>query len=116
MPSFLVVLIIAATVTFGALNLRERMRGARRPLLIGAHLLLAIGGLEALASSGALAEAAANGGWGRAAAALLATALGCGLLSAALRRSHPPTASGLLGAHAVCGAAGLVVALGWAWG
>ena len=110
MASILIVCVIAATVALGVWNLTLWMGGRRKPVAVGAHLLLGIGGLEAFVVTGG----AGSGSLGFAAAALLAAALGCGLLGAVVRRSYGGAANVLLAAHALCGASGLGAALVWA--
>ena len=110
----IVILVLATTIALGLSNLFAWMRGARKPLMIGAHLLFAIGGLESFVAGGG-AAGGVGGQWGPIAAGLLAAALFCGLLGAIIRKNARGVADVLLATHAILGVLGFVAVLGWAF-
>ncbi len=116
MPKLPIIVLMIAAAALGAANLRQHFRGVRKPLLIGAHLLLALGALEVLvfylkdANSG---EGLPAGTFGNVAAALMAAAAFAGLLTPVLGRKSPQYANMTLTAHVGCGAFGLLAATLW---
>lgn len=110
----LVLLIVA--VVLGAANLVLRVRGIRKSVLIGVHLLVGIGALEVLvfylkdANGG---EGTPAGSWGNVAAGLLAAAVFIGLISPILGKNSKPLSNSLLVAHVGCGLAGAITAVAW---
>jgi hypothetical protein len=116
MPRFPVLAILVAAVSLGAVNLFLRSRGVRKPILIGSHLLLGLGALEAVVyllkdSNGA--DGAPSGNYGNIAAGFLALAAFSGLLSPILGRRSQGAANALLTSHVSCGLAGFLSALAW---
>jgi hypothetical protein len=111
-----IALIVTAAVALGAYNLWLRLRGLRKPMVIGAHLMAGIGSLVVLvfylkdANNG---EGMAAGPFGNVAAALLALAVLSGLLGPILGRDSRRISNALLTAHATCGVAGFLTALAW---
>ncbi len=111
-----IVLILIAAVALGGYNLWLRLRGLRKPMVVGAHLMAGIGSLVVLvfflkdANAG---EGIAAGPFGNVAAAFLALAVLSGLLGPILGRDSRQIANALLAVHATCGAAGFVTALAW---
>ena len=92
------------------------LRRVRRPVLVGAHLLLGVGGIETMvmllrgAPNGDVAPA---GLLGTVAAALLAGALLSGLAAPLVARQSRATANVALATHAGFGVAGFIVFLTW---
>ncbi len=111
-----VLILLAAAVGLGAVNLALRLRGARKSVLIGVHLLLGIGALEVLvfflkdANGG---DGLPAGPWGNVAAGLLGAAVFIGLISPILGKNSKPLSNLLLVAHVGCGLAGAVTAAAW---
>ncbi len=116
MTTFPIVAILGAAVAAGAVNFGLRLRGQRRPMLIGLHLLLGIGGLEVLVfflkdiNGG---EGVPAGPWGNIAAGLLAIAVFIGLLSPIVAKNSRPLSNALLVAHVASGALGAITAFIW---
>jgi hypothetical protein len=117
MTAFPIVAMLGGAVALGAANLGLRLRGERRPVLIGIHLLLGIGGLEVLVyflkdiNGG---EGIAAGPYGNIAAGLLALAVFIGLISPLVAKEYPARSKAMLVAHVACGAVGAVTAVLWA--
>ena len=110
-----VLILVCATAAVGALlGVRYLRREARKPMLIGLHLLLGIGALEVVAYS--LWGAQQDGGvpkLGAAAAGALAAAMFIGLLAPIVGRRSRQTMSVALAAHASVATAGLALAVIW---
>lgn len=110
-----VLILICATAALGVLlGIRYIRREARKPMLIGLHLLLGIGALEIVAYS--LWGAQQEGGVPRvgvAAAGALAGAMFIGLLAPILGRRSRQTMNIALTAHASVATAGLALAVIW---
>jgi hypothetical protein len=94
------------------------LRGRRnRPMLIGTHLLLGIGGAEALLlahRSVASGGAASGSSQANLALGLIAAAIFAGFLAPVVGRNSRATGNLALAAHATLAAAGVGVALVWA--
>ncbi len=109
--------ILGGAVALGAVNLKLRLEGQRKPVLLGIHLLLGIGALEVLvfflrdANGG---EGVPAGPYGNIAAALLAMAVFIGLLSPIVAKNSRSLSNALLVAHVASGSLGAVTALVWA--
>ena len=92
------------------------LRRVRRPVLVGTHLLLGVGGIETMVM---LLRGAPNGDvapvgmLGPVAAGLLAGALLSGLAAPLISRNSRTTANVALATHAGFGLAGFVVFLTW---
>ena len=110
-----VLVILTAAVLLGLYLLLLYLRGDRRPVLIGFHLLLGLGGLETLVMllhgtpDGA---AAPEGTLGQTAAVFLVVAVITGLSAALLRRSRL-MANLVLAAHAGTASIGFLLVLYW---
>lgn len=108
--------LLVVAVGLGAANLFLRLRGVRRSVLIGVHLLFGIGALEVLvylikdANGG---EGVGAGHWGNVAAAFLGAAVFIGLISPVLAKNSRPLSNALLAAHIGCGLAGAITAAAW---
>lgn len=109
----LLVLTLAAGVAAGLLFLQR----ARRPWLVTAHLVLALGATAAVAL---LVSGLVSGGPagarppGLLPLAMLAVALAAGWSAGRIARRRRPAATLLLAGHAVLGVAGFLVFLAWA--
>jgi len=114
-----VILLLSAAVALGLYNLVNFLRGDRKSVVIGLHLLLGLGSLMALvyflkdASDG---EGAPAGSFGNVAAGFLALAAFSGLVGPLLAQRSKPTANVVLAAHACCGVAGFLTCLAWSYG
>jgi len=110
-----VLLLVGATAALGLLlGVRYVRREARKPMLVGLHLLLGIGALEVLAYSlwGAQ-DGAGVPAQGAAAAIALAAAMFIGLLSPILGRRSRRTMSIALAAHASVATVGIALSVIW---
>ena len=90
--------------------------GVRRPVLVGAHLLLGVGGIETmvmLLGGAPNGDVAPSGLLGPVAAGLLAGALLSGLATPLVARQSRTTANVALATHAGLGLAGFIVFLAW---
>lgn len=110
-----ILILVCATAALGLLlGVRYLRREARKPMLIGLHLLLGIGALEVTAYS--LWGAQQDGGvpkLGVAAAFALAAAMFIGLLAPIIGRRSRQTMSVALAAHASVATVGLALVLIW---
>ena len=105
-------LILAAAAGLGAYNLLLWSRGERRPGLAAAHLLLGVGGAEALVAilhGSDAAEGDPMRHTANMALLFLAAAILTGFAGPLLRKSG--FANLALAAHVCCGAAGFLLAL-----
>lgn len=111
------VLIITTGVAIGVYLGLLYLRGVRpRKIVLGAHILLGMGGLEQLAilMRGAPSGAALNvGSFGTGAAALFALALLSGFTAPLLGQRSRRNGEFMLATHALTGAAGFVLLLVW---
>jgi len=113
-----VLLLLGAAAAIGLYMGQRHLRGARnRPMLIGVHLLLGIGGLEVMVMLlwGPDADPVGAGTRGAAGLAtiLLAAALFCGLLAPLIGRGSRRLMTAALATHAGIAAAGVVALLVW---
>jgi hypothetical protein len=114
-PALLLITVaVAIGVYLGLLYLR---RERPRRIVLGAHILLGIGGLEQLAiflrgatPSGATVNVGSSG---TAAAALFALAMLSGLIAPLLGQKSRRNGEFMLATHALAGAAGFVLLLIW---
>jgi|SRR5271157_4965054 len=100
-----VIVIFTAAITLGLVMLVLRLRGRRKPVLIGFHFLLGAGGLEQLAmlmSRTSLKPTAAG---------LVLLALICALTAAIIGKAAPRTAAMVFATHIAFGIAGFLVLL-----
>lgn len=110
-----VLVILSATVLLGLYLGLLYLRGERKPVLIGVHFLLGIGGLETLVMllhgtpDGA---AAPEGSLGKTAAVLFVVSVISGVSAAMLRRSRL-IANTVLATHVGVGAVGFMLLLYW---
>ena len=112
MLAFLILLLLSAVVAIGATMGLQYLRGTKRkPIMIGLHLLLAIGTLEPMlillngTPNGETLAAQNLGEW---AAGLVALALFLGLIAAVLARRGVPRAGWILALHAAAGFSGFL--------
>jgi hypothetical protein len=111
----------AALLTFGAglglyLGLLY-LRRVRRPVLVGAHLLLGAAGIETMVITlrGKADGVITTGSFGIVAVALLAAALVSGLSAPLLGKRSRQRMNILLAIHAGIGLSGFVMFLTWLW-
>eukprot|EP01037_Dinobryon_pediforme_P006658 gene6658-6728_t len=112
MLGLLILLLLTTVVALGATMGLQHLRGIKRkPMMIGLHLLLAIGTMEPLlillggTPNGETLPNAALGEW---AAGLVAMALFLGLVAAILARRAVAGAQWILAVHAAAGVSGLL--------
>ena len=108
------VLVLMAAAALGAYNLWLWLRGERRPVLIGAHLLLGVGGAEALVAylhqSGLTDDDPARQTV-KLALLLLAGSIFTGFAAPLLGKNARGAANALLAAHVCAGLAGIFIVL-----
>ena len=119
MPMFPFIVLPLAAMALGLVLVILHLRGIRKPLLIGLHLLLGLGALELLVVL--LKGTPSSDGWpagdfGNVAAGFLALAAFIGLLTPILGRRSRLTANAMLVAHVGAGVAGVVLCIAWASG
>jgi hypothetical protein len=117
MTTLPVVLILTAAAGLGAYMLLLRFRNERRPGLIAAHLLLGVGGAEALVMllhGSGLAEDSPTRGVAKLALGFLVAAIFSGFAAPMLGRNSPGVGNGLLTAHVCCGFLGFAFGLAFA--
>jgi hypothetical protein len=111
-----VLVLLSAAVALGAYLLLLYVRGVRKPVVIGFHLLLGVGALEQMAL---LLHGTPNGDAARLgivpAAAIIAVSLMTALIGALFARTSRRTAEVFLAAHVTLGTAGFLVFLVWVW-
>jgi hypothetical protein len=108
------VLVLVAAVALGAYNLTLWLRGARRPGLIAAHLLLGVGAAEALVvflHNSHLADDDPARQTAKLALLLLAGAIFTGFAAPLLGKGRRQAANALLAAHVCAGLAGAFIVL-----
>ncbi len=115
MTAIPVIVLLSAATALGIYLLLLYFRGVRKPVLVGFHLLLGVGGLEQMAIllHGAPNGEPARGGPLPLAAGLIAVSLIAALTGALVARTSRRTAEAFLAAHITLGSAGLLVLLGW---
>ena len=117
-------ILLSLTVAFGLyLGQAFLRRQPRRPMVIGLHLLFALGSLEGLVialhadvEGGSIVDSVSSAGPDRTAItmlALIALALFTGLVRSAIGRSTRAVATTTLALHAGLAAAGFATALSW---
>ncbi len=107
---------LTASLLLGLYLVLAFLRRERKPVLIGFHLLLGMGGLELLIMlmRGTPAGAAENTGQlGIAAAALFGIAMFTGLTGAMIARRSAMSANIVVATHSSLGAAGFILFLLW---
>jgi hypothetical protein len=116
MTTIPVIALLVAAAALGAYLLLLYVRGVRKPVLIGLHLLLGFGGLETLV---VLLKGTPNsdgfpaGPYGNVAAGFLALAAFSGLLAPIIGRRSNGTANLMVITHVGMGLAGLALCLAW---
>ncbi len=114
MTAFPVVLLVTAATALGAYLLLLWFRKARRPVLIGFHVLLGLGAAETLIvflhTSGLDEESPARR-LALVAGGFLAAAIASGFSAPLFGRSYRGTANSLLAMHVASGLAGFLVVL-----
>jgi hypothetical protein len=103
-----------AAMALGLVLLVIRLRGMRKPLLVGLHLLLGLGALELLVVLLKGSPGLPAGDFGNVAAGFLALAAFIGLLTQILGRRSRLTANAMLLAHGSAGLAGVLLCIAWA--
>ncbi|MDO9500132.1 hypothetical protein [Falsiroseomonas sp.] len=106
----LLVMTLAAGVAAGLLFLQR----ARRPWLVTAHLVLALGATAAVALLLATNPRGEGGPPGLVPLVMLTVSLAAGWSAGRIARRRRPGATLLLAGHAVLGVAGFLVFLAWA--
>jgi hypothetical protein len=107
------VVVALAAVAVGAYMLTQFLRDeARKPIVIGIHIILAVASLEGVVSL--LHEGAPGVEKGRTAALLMAAALFTAFTSAVLRGRGVKSATPIFYAHTAFGAAGALLLVAWA--
>ena len=108
--------LLTASLLLGLYLVLLFLRRERKPVIVGFHLLLGIGGLEMLVmllrgTPSGTAEAA--GQFGVAAAALFGIAMFTGLTGAMIARRSAMSANIVVATHSSIGVAGFVLFLAW---
>ena len=117
MPMLLFLMLPLAAMALGLVLVACRLRGIRKPVLIGLHLLLGLGALELLVvtlKGTPGADGLPAGDFGNVAAGCLALAAFIGLLTPILGRGSRLTANAMLVAHGSAGVAGVLLCIAWA--
>jgi len=116
MTTIPVALLFFAAVILGIIIGLQYLRGIRKPVLIGTHLLLGAGGLEQfviMLQGTPSGEVISPGTFGRVAAGFFVAALASGLLAPMIGRGSRRTANIALIAHIGVGAVGFLLFLAW---
>lgn len=119
MPVFPFILLPLGAMAMGLVLLVLHMRGIRKPMLIGLHLLLGFGALElmvVLLKGTPSGDGLPAGDFGNASAGFMALAAFLGLLTPILGRRSRLTANAMLLAHGSAGVAGVLFCIAWASG
>jgi hypothetical protein len=114
MKALPIVLMVTAATALGAYLLLLWFQKARRPVLIGFHVLLGLGAAESLVvflHTGGLEDDSAARRLALVAGGCLAAALASGFIAPLLGKSYRLAANSLLAAHVFSGLAGLLVVL-----
>ena len=117
MPMVPLILLPLAAMALGLVLVVLRLRGLRKPVLIGLHLLLGLGALELLVvllKDGSSDDGLPAAAFGNVAAGFLALAAFIGLLTPILGRRSRLTANAMLFAHGSAGVAGVLLCIAWA--
>lgn len=119
MPVFPFILLPLGAMAMGLVLLVLHLRGVRKPMLIGLHLLLGFGALELMV---VLMKGTPNGDglpageFGNVSTGFLALAGFLGLLTPILGRRSRLTANAMLLAHGCAGVAGVLLCMAWVSG
>jgi len=116
MPMFPFIVLPLAVLAVGLFLVSLHMRGIRKPVVIGLHVLLGFGALELLVvllKGTPNGEALPAGDFGNVAAGFLALAAFFGLLTPILGRRSHLTARAMLLAHGSAGLAGVLLCIAW---
>ena len=119
MPMFPFILLPLAAMALGLVLAVFHLRGIRKPMLIGLHLLLGLGALEimvVLLKGTPSSDGLPAGDFGNVSAGFLALAAFIGLLTPILGRRSRLTANAMLLAHGSAGLAGVLFCIAWASG
>jgi hypothetical protein len=119
MPVFPFILLPLSAMAMGLLLLVLHLRGIRKPVLIGLHLLLGFGALELmvfLLKGTSDSDGLPAGDFGNVSAGFLALAGFLGLLTPILGRRSRLTANSMLLAHGCAGVAGVLLCMAWVSG
>ena len=119
MPMFPFLALPLAAMALGLVLVGLHLRGIRKPVLIGLHLLLGLGALEVLVvllKGTGSSDGLPAGDFGDIAAGCLALAAFIGLLTPILGRGSRVKANAMLVAHVSAGFAGVVLCIAWASG
>jgi len=117
MPIFPFILLPLAVMAVGFVLVAYYLRGIRKPMVIGLHVLLGFGALELmvmLLKGTPDGDTLPAGDFGNLAAGLLALAGFLGLLSPILGRRSHTIALSMLWAHGSAGLAGVLLCIAWA--
>ena len=117
MPMFPFIALPLAAMALGLVLFVLHLRGIRKPLLIGLHLLLGLGALEVLVvllKGAPGSDGLPAGDFGNVAAGFLALAAFIGLLTPILGRRSRLTGNAMLLAHVSAGVAGVLLCIAWA--
>ncbi len=117
MPMFPFIALPLAAMALGLVLVVLHLRGIRKPLLIGLHLLLGLGALEVLVvllKGAPGSDGLPAGDFGNVAAGFLALAAFIGLLTPILGRRSRLTGNAMLLAHVSAGVAGVLLCIAWA--
>ncbi len=116
MPMFPFIVLPLAAMALGLVLGVLHLRGIRKPMLIGLHLLLGFGALELLVvmlKGTPNGDGLPAGDFGNVSAGFLALAGFIGLLTPILGRRSHLTANAMLLAHAGAGLAGVLLCMAW---
>ncbi len=117
MPMFPFLILPLAAMALGVVLVGLHLRGIRKPVLIGLHLLLGLGALEILVvllKGTPSADGLPAGDFGNVAAGLLALAAFIGLLTPIFGKRSRLIANAMLVAHGSAGVAGVLLCIAWA--
>ena len=116
MPMFPFVLLPLGAMALGLALAVLHLRGIRKPVLIGLHLLLGFGALElmvVLLKGTSDSDGLPAGDFGNVSAGFMALAAFVGLLTPILGRRSRLTANAMLLAHGGAGLAGVLLCMAW---
>ncbi len=116
MTAMPVLWLLVAAVTLGVTLLVFYIKGIRKPVVIGVHLLFALGALEQLVillHGAPVGSVIVAGPRGNLAAGLIAAAAFSGLVGGVIAKNGRQTANIAVATHATLGAAGFLMFLAW---
>ena len=119
MPIFPLIILPIAVMAVGFILFAFHLRGIRKPMMIGLHVLLGFGALElmvVLLKGTPSGDTLPAGEFGNVAAGFLALAGFLGLLTPILGRRSALTARTMLMAHGGAGLAGVLFCIAWVSG